>query len=768
MDGTFDIDRWSGDFMGQHADTIAGPLSSTLRQEELIVNARGTVVLPAGSYAPLLWICPRDDLGDVTLRVEVTQTAPGRSQRLDGLKFAPYSERDGFLPYMSPTTGPGDKTLTPFQFQIVVRKGAQVIPLGQIKNHIKVRVTNGRFAKLMAFTQVETLRVRRLGREMAARRTLMGAAGNGLDRIGRELAVPRLDDKIEVKNGEMLVRQETETDAAYRRRLGIYRPFSMPTRNAVLDRLNNANSVLRQTGFKSAFDVLETDNPFMIGFKIVAVGETATAARRARLNYLAYLRDTVLIDAAANVPATRHLPKVQRTREQAMRTRLRGGLRFKSGIERSMAPWLAVAFDRLVRLADRLNITTAKWQILQAQDDGSDSRFELGLAARIKAPTAAQLRAFRTKLRSVRLPKNDPELAGVIASLKVSDNRSNDGAWLFNACGFRTFQSLRAGEILVSHASFGPLNISGPNTMTFEDSRLGKGLHARLNNNSGSAPDLALKNALAANTRNWPNNLETGSMQTQAQTSAAFNDIEPPTIDLEGLLKEVGLKGPTDFTHFGKALSSYPRHVFRILVFEDGVTDALDDQSDDAIDFLGSIADTLGSNGASSMAFVSIKGKLALVVSSIGLPQVGTNLGPRRSSDFFWNVQAVSAPNGSGRLRLAGQGTRAVLKAPKEGVYAVTCLAYSRIGKTDPFEWRITLPRDAKLTYPQYEILMNMLSRMFPVGVEINTWDIRRHNVALDGRTQQALSPRLSRSYRPFKRSRFHGTGDTPALLPRT
>ena len=768
MDGTFDIDRWSGDFMGQHADTIAGPLSSTLRHEDLSVDNQGRVTVPAGSYAPLLWISPKDDLGDETINVEISQLAPAPIARLDALEFAPYSERGGYIPYLAPTTGPGEKTSVAFTYQVVARRGGRVVPKAQIKNQIKVRVTNGRFAKLMAFTQLETLRVRRLGREIAARRTLFGAVGNGLDRIGRELAVPRMDDRIDVKNGEMLVHQEPETDAAYRRRLGIYRPFFMPTRNAVLNQLNSAHSILRETGFDANFDVLETDNPFMIGFKIVAVGETEAAAHRARLNYLNYLRDTVLIDAAKNVPATRHLPSRQRKREQAMRNRLRAGLEFETGIERSIAPWLAVAFDRLVRLAAHLGITTVKWKILQAQSDASDSRFELGLCARIKAPTASDAQAFRTRIDAARPPVDDPEIAGVLATLQAGNTQSNDAAWLFLACGFRTFQPVQAGQVIVSHASLGPLNITGPDVMTFHQGRAGVGLHARLNNNNGSAPDLALANALGALAQNWPNTLANWTVLTQAQTTAAFEHMGKPDSDLGPLLKSIGLTPPANFGDFASAFKSYPRHVFRILTFDGSMGAALAGQFDAASDLLGDIADTLGSNGASAMTFVAIAGQLALIVSSIGLPQVGTNLGPRRSSDFFWNVQAVSTPKGAGRMRLTGQGTRALLKANKEGVYAVTCLAYSRIGKTDPFEWRITLPRDAVLTYPQYEILMNMLSRMFPVGVEVNTWDIRRHNVALDGITQQALSPRLSRSYRPFKRSRFNGTGDTPALSPRT
>jgi len=74
----------------------------------------------------------------------------------------------------------------------------------------------------------------------------------------------------------------------------------------------------------------------------------------------------------------------------------------------------------------------------------------------------------------------------------------------------------------------------------------------------------------------------------------------------------------------------------------------------------------------------------------------------------------------------------------------------------------VSLPADKVLDYRQYEILMNLLGRMYPLGVEINTWDIRRRNVALDGLTRQPLSPRMSRSFRPFLRRRFQGSGDAP------
>ena len=246
-------------------------------------------------------------------------------------------------------------------------------------------------------------------------------------------------------------------------------------------------------------------------------------------------------------------------------------------------------------------------------------------------------------------------------------------------------------------------------------------------------------------------------------SSAALAGLGNPSLPQQVAFTQMGLALPGDFDSFRQSLANYPAHVYRVLRLNAGLTNILSSDSITAADRIGLIADTLGANGAATMVLLNTTAGLVLVVASIGLPQIGTNIGPRRSSDFFWGGTVISG----GGIRLQGQGTRTLIKALGTGVYAASVLAYSRIGATDPFEWRVTLPPDKVLTHPQYEILMNMLERMFPVGVEINTWTIRRQNVALDGTTAHPLSPRLSRSYRPFRRARFLGTGSAP-VQPKT
>jgi hypothetical protein len=53
---------------------------------------------------------------------------------------------------------------------------------------------------------------------------------------------------------------------------------------------------------------------------------------------------------------------------------------------------------------------------------------------------------------------------------------------------------------------------------------------------------------------------------------------------------------------------------------------------------------------------------------------------------------------------------------------------------------------------------MNVLERAFPIGVEINTFSVRRRHVDLDGDgIPDPLPPAAARTYRPFHRPRQRG-----------
>jgi hypothetical protein len=53
---------------------------------------------------------------------------------------------------------------------------------------------------------------------------------------------------------------------------------------------------------------------------------------------------------------------------------------------------------------------------------------------------------------------------------------------------------------------------------------------------------------------------------------------------------------------------------------------------------------------------------------------------------------------------------------------------------------------------------MNALERACPIGVEINTWNLRRRHVDVDGDgTADPLPPSLARHYRRFRMPRMRG-----------
>ncbi len=67
------------------------------------------------------------------------------------------------------------------------------------------------------------------------------------------------------------------------------------------------------------------------------------------------------------------------------------------------------------------------------------------------------------------------------------------------------------------------------------------------------------------------------------------------------------------------------------------------------------------------------------------------------------------------------------------------------------------------LTLGQYEFLMNLVQRANPIGVEINTFAIRRRHVDLDGDgVANPLNPSAARTFRSFHRPRHAGSPAVP------
>ena len=174
-----------------------------------------------------------------------------------------------------------------------------------------------------------------------------------------------------------------------------------------------------------------------------------------------------------------------------------------------------------------------------------------------------------------------------------------------------------------------------------------------------------------------------------------------------------------------------------------------------AVQSLQRLTELLREGGATSVLPLMVTGnRVHLVIGVIGLPEAGINLSDRRSTGFHWYVVPVEGDGGS----IKAIGARTAYVPSGKGINAIIAVGYARRGFADPYEFRVELPDGANLNLIQYEYLMNLLERVCPAGVEVNTFSIRQQHVDLDGNgAPEPLPPSVLRSYRRFHRPRHRG-----------
>lgn len=157
---------------------------------------------------------------------------------------------------------------------------------------------------------------------------------------------------------------------------------------------------------------------------------------------------------------------------------------------------------------------------------------------------------------------------------------------------------------------------------------------------------------------------------------------------------------------------------------------------------------------ASALPLITDRDEVVVVIGVIPLPMAGTNLFRAPSARFRWYVVPIEGL--AGEIRTTGSRTD---YAPAvRGLSAVIALGHSRSGLTDPYEYRVELPEDRFLTMKQYEFLMNLLEHTTPVGVQVNTYSIRRDHVDVgETGTASLLDPEISHTYREFRRPHHRG-----------
>lgn len=449
---------------------LTAPLRAGAVDTALPIDAAGKIQVDWRARLPLLLLAPLGPLEETGLRLTVT---PPEGDPFE-LEFAPYTEAGAHLPAFQPAT---DAEGFAEQFSVKLGPLRNVAPdgtetallLAEIAARLGARILEGNLGCVLYLMGAEKQRLRRQARELAAVRRLDHAGDNALDRMGADVGVPRFADTLAFRRGEIVTDTRREPDPDYRRRLQLYRPWLVPTKNRIVELLNgpgNATSpnagALGELGLAERFALDEDDNEFAVAIAMVGVDDPGY-----RDGFFEFIRATQLIwpraDAASDaVHAARFVPAPIRDRDEALRQSLGQFFSFVSaGPDLALAPMLAAALTRAGACRRALGATT-KWKLLRGQRADAGSRYELGLGADLDPLSAQELNALAAA-HAARSPNADPELEALLASMTPRSAADDpDGAWLLQPCGLRTVHRADTQTLYVSHLPIFGLEIIGP------------------------------------------------------------------------------------------------------------------------------------------------------------------------------------------------------------------------------------------------------------------------------------------------------------------
>ncbi len=770
MSTTTDADRWRS---AGHSNLIAhltGPLGAGAVESTLpIVLEDGSAIArtTGATRQPLLLVALRRDLGPEEIRVTATLTQAAGEPAAVELRFAPFSESGAALPAMQPAvvaeTGLAEAVTLTIAAKRVPAGGAEsAIAAGDVAGMLEVRMIEGMLGRIAYLLSAETSRLRRQAREVGAMRSLDTARDDALDRLGAELGVPRFSEDLRAVDGIITTAADREADDEYRRRLAIYRPFLLPARSHLLDRLNgpgdatDANSgLLAALGVEARVALPEVDNPFAVAVHLVDGGPQPR-----RANFLEFARRVHLIWPGAEgdeVHAARYLPDDTRSRQAEMRQRLAAAFAWPG--DAAIAPALAEALDRYARCRKALGVE-APLTVVRAQDAGAGSRFELGLGIEIEAPDPGVLDQLAAAAVDANRPRSDDREA---EALLAGDGTAPEdaaadpvGAWLLSRCGLRTVHQLDGGTVYLSHLPTFGMTITGPNEAavgaptTFEVRYLAPG-----DRGGNVVLTAAVESSLAnlAEIGFEPLELMSDDDARAAWESAAATDPSQSALDIL-TTADLPAVGADHLAAVVAQLAVIPPELIATLRLPVALSDRIHAGDRDVATDLRQLAGIFRAQGLASMLpIVEGDQSVVVVVGVLPLPRAGVNLADRRTTGFRWYAIPIEGEGGS--VKAVGSRTTYTHRG---GLVALVALGYARRGATDPYEFAVQLPADARLTLKQYEYLMNLLAHDAPIGVEINTFAIRQEHVDLDGDgVADPLRPAVARTFRPFQRDRLRG-----------
>jgi hypothetical protein len=790
---------------------LTAPLAAGAVEATLTPDAAGLVRVDWPTREPLVLIAPAQPLEDATLRVHaIINPGPPNPATVD-LEFAPFTEAGAYLPVYRPPVDAITQRAANFLLQLSAEKVgprglpgvATPIPAAQLAAALHVRLLEGILGRLLYILGAEKARIRRAAREIVAMRQLAYAHDDALDRLGAELGVVRFTDQIDVDLGGASPQivtvpyppGEAEPDADYRHRLAIYRGWNRPTLPAVADRLNGPGDpgapgglpnagLLARLGVAERVNLVERDNEFAVAIHIATAGAAGETAPRD--NFFQYLREVYFVLPAATPPANtiharRPASEAQRQAMAALRKTLRDTYQL-AATNLALAPMLANALARVGRLLAAVGLGQTL-TITRAHDPAGGSRYQLGLGADLGfganffADLAQNVADFQQRAAG-----DDPPTLQTVADLNragglgdlllklqpLPPQQDRTARWFFGELGLRTVHPLTPARIYVSHLPTFGLVIEGPALAPVDQPAA---YTARHHAPLDPGPNVVMTEGLAAAAQAWLAAGHDDWTELSDADAAVFFDNPQKIVHLAGgaaaiqPLTAARLHVFRDAAEVAAAtarLKQLPGDLFQALRLPASLAQPLLAGDVQVSPRLMELVRLLRDNGLAAALPLVTNTEALLVTAVVALPGVDVNLADRRSAGFRWYAVPIGKRDGPvGPIGHVGSAT--TWRPAGKGLAAIIALGYARRGLTDPYEYRVELPEQARLTIRQYEYLMNVLQHSFPMGVEINTFTIRQDHVDLDGDgLADPLPPSLFRSFRQFRRRE---RGEAAAIL---
>ncbi|MER7705112.1 hypothetical protein ABTX81_19740 [Kitasatospora sp. NPDC097605] len=753
------------------ADHLPAPLRAAVYDEPVPLTAadgRVTGRLPGNPGAPgtqgsapvaapgrpLVLAGPGRDLAERGLRLTATVAGTARPPLL----LPPFTEADALHPLpLGADWPPG----APFELAAAWLDGdgtAHPLNAAEAAGLLRVRHLSGTTARLLYVLGAPKAEIRRIARQIAASRTLAGARSGALDALGAELGAPRFAERLTVRPDGADVEPARESDEEYRARLAVLRPWAVPSPQGLAGLLNGAapdGGALARFGISPPFTVEDSANGLAMAFRVVAPGGEAD-----RLAVLDQVRAVHLVQPGPDgdaVHAARPQSADRRARDEQLRAALRAGWTFadRAAPRPALARGLAAALVRLAACRRALG-RAAPGTVLRVQDPAGGSRYELGVGADLTPLTAADLAALAARVRTpgpVPDPSVDPETRALIAELRPPADPADDpdGRWLLVPCGLATVHRLAEDRLFVSHLPLHGLAVD-------LDADL---LRARYAARQDERTHAVLGDGLAAALRAWA--ADGAGTTVLADRAAAVQRLRAEAQQLGAAdpavaaFRAAGLPAVANPLPAVEQLPALSADLYTVITLPGQLgTDVLAGRAE-AVGRLRRLVGLLRDQWLVSALPVVLAPAggtgtrtLALVLGAVPLPQVGTNLNRRRAVGFRWQTVPLR-----GSLTLsATTGPGTTVRTADGGVGVVVTLGYARRRRTDPYEFSVDLP-GGTLGHREYEALMNLLDRVHPAGIAVDTSPIRRGRVVLGGGPDPTpLSPEQSRLYRDYRPGR--------------